>query len=63
MKLHDLAVEIREAYLKDRRIAFYVAAGISNDCPSHLPPGRELRQAVISGFLEVEEERGLLPVT
>lgn len=59
MQLHDLAVEIRDAYLSDRRMAFYVAAGISKDCPTHLPLGRELSQAVISGFLEMKKGRDL----
>ena len=56
MHLHDLAIEIRHAYLSHKRMAFYVAAGISKDCPTHLHLGTELSQAVISGFIEMNRK-------
>jgi hypothetical protein len=54
MKLHSLLVQIRDVYNSERPIGFYVAAGISHDCPSHLPLGGQLKEVVISGFLEME---------
>ena len=59
MELHKLASLIRDAYRSNKRVAFYVAAGISKDCPTHLPLGGELKQAVISGFFEMENARDL----
>lgn len=59
MELHELAAEIKHHYLSDRRIAFYVAAGVSKDCPTHLPLGRELGQAVLSGFVDMLKGREL----
>jgi len=63
MQMHDLTAGIRDAYLSDRRIAFYAAAGISKDCPTHLPLGRRLGQAVLSGFVEREKGRDLSALT
>lgn len=59
MGLHELVAQLRDAYFLDRRMAFYVAAGISKDCPTHLPLGEELKQAVILGFFEMENARDL----
>jgi tetratricopeptide (TPR) repeat protein len=56
MKLHKLVSMICDIYRSDKPIAFYVAAGISKDCPAHLPLGKELGYAIISGFLELEKK-------
>ena len=54
MGLGELLAQIRDVYFSDRKVAFYGAAGISKNCPTHLPLGGELGQAIISGFLEVQ---------
>jgi tetratricopeptide (TPR) repeat protein len=59
MELDGLIANIRDTYLSDSRIAFFVAAGVSKDCPTHLPLGRELARAVRSGFLDSEMDRDL----
>lgn len=59
MDLHKMLSQIRDTYKSEKAMAFYVAAGISKDCPTHLPLGAELRDAVISGFLEIEKDRDL----
>lgn len=59
MGIHELVTQIRDVYLSNKVLAFYVAAGISKDCPAHLPLGEELKQAVIFGFFEAEKERDL----
>jgi tetratricopeptide (TPR) repeat protein len=59
MELHSVLSQIRDAYKSERPMAFYVAAGISKDCPTHLPLGRGLRDAVVSGFFEIEKNRDL----
>jgi len=59
MDLHNLLAQIRDVYVSERPIAFYVAAGISYDCPSHLPLGGQLKEAVLAGFLEMEKHRDL----
>lgn len=59
MNLHKLITQIRDVYFSNKRMAFYVAAGISKDCPTHLPLGRELTRAAISGFFETENMEDL----
>lgn len=41
-------------------MVFYVGAGISNDWPSHLPLGGQLKEAVASGFFEIEKSEDLI---
>ena len=52
MELHKLIAEVRQTYFSSKRIALFVAAGISKDCPTHLPLGEELKMAVLLGFFE-----------
>jgi tetratricopeptide (TPR) repeat protein len=59
MELDELLAQIRDVYLSDRKVAFYGAAGISKNCPTHLPLGGELGQAIISGFLETQSAEDL----
>jgi hypothetical protein len=51
VSLYTLVEHIRDVYL-DQTMVFYAGAGISYDCPSHLPLGGQLARAVISGFYE-----------
>jgi len=56
MEADRLLAQIRDLYFSNRKVAFYCAAGISKNCPTHLPLGGELGQAIISGFLEMRNE-------
>ena len=59
MELAALVAQLRDVYFSDRKVAFFGASGISKNCPTHLPLGGELGQAVISGFFEGQSTRDL----
>ena len=62
INLHELITQIKSFYFSNKRMAFYVAAGISKDCPTHLPLVRELTRSLTSGFFETEIIKDLSPL-